>query len=452
MSNIRSKSRQIFEKMCAVIPGGVNSPVRAFRGLERSPIVVASAKGDLLVDADGNRYIDFCGSWGALILGHADPYVLSATQRRMERGTSFGCCSETEETLAQQIVQMIPTIEKIRFVSSGTEATMSAVRLARGFTKRDLIIKFDGNFHGHADFFLVKAGSGLAGWTATSSSAGIPASVVENTMSLPYNDLEASLRVFQDPQLRNKIAAVILEPVSGNMGVVPPSIEFLQMLREETKKCGALLIFDEVITGFRVSKGGAQKLFDVQPDITTFGKIIGGGFPVAAYGGRADIMEMLSPLGPVYQAGTLSGNPVAMEAGYQTLCRLGSDSFYQELSRKTDIITVPVKAAIEQLDADACIQQVGSMFSLFFGKRKVGNFDDALECDTEIFKEYFGFLFDRGVYVSPSQFEANFISMAHTIPHLERARDLMLEFIYSRYGVQHGRKDESSFCLSCEAS
>lgn len=424
----RPISQGIYEKLCKVIPYGVNSPVRAFKGIAPYPMVVDSGSGALIKDADGHEFIDYCNSWGALIHGHAHPDILDAVYQRMKKGTSFGITTSIEEQLASKITGLVKSVEKIRFVSSGTEATMSAVRLARGFTGRDLIIKFAGHYHGHADFFLVQAGSGVFTLNPQSSSAGVPQEIVQQTVCLPFNDVEAVRNALRDPEVRTRIAGVILEPISGNMGVVPACEEFIQMLREETKKIGAVLIFDEVITGFRVGKQGAQHLYTVKSDLTCLGKIIGGGFPAAAFGGRAEIMDFLAPNGPVYQAGTLSGNPVAMEAGLQALNLLDRDGFYEELEEKTKIITEPVSDMLKQKKVNACLQRVGSMFTLFFGKTSVKNAQDAREVDLEQFAHFFRYLFDRGVYIPPAQHEAWFISMAHQKKHLEKTRDLILEY------------------------
>lgn len=429
---MRLKSRATYQKLCEVIPGGVNSPVRAISGLEEFPIVADHAYEDQIIDVDGNAYIDYCGSWGALIHGAAHPEILNAAKYRMEKGTTFGMTTPIEEKMARKIVDLIPSIEKIRFVSTGTEATMSAVRLARGFTGKNLIVKFSGNYHGHADFFLVKAGSGVSFLNA-SSSAGIPDDIVKQTICLPYNDVQACLEIFKDLKYQNQIAAVILEPIAGNMGLVPASHEFIQMLVKETKRIGALLIFDEVMTGFRVALGGAQSLYGIIPDLTCFAKIIGGGFPAAAFGGRADVMNCLAPLGSVYQAGTLSGNPVAMEAGLKALELLEKPKVYEELERKTNIITKSVIEYIKTHDLDACIQQAGSMFTLFFGLKKVNNVEEASKLNALQYKQFFSFMFRNGVYVPPLQMEAWFVSMAHREENLEKTRDLILEFLANKH-------------------
>lgn len=417
-------SQQTFEKLKKVVPGGVNSPVRSFKGLDQAPMVVDRGEGDTIVDVDGNAFIDYCMSWGALIHGHAHPTIIDAAAKRMRKGTSFGISTEIEEKLASKVVQLIDSIEKVRFVSSGTEATMSAVRLARGFTQRQLVVKFNGNYHGHADFFLVKAGSGV-NQLSESSSAGIPPDVVKHVVSLTYNDVEGVRDFLQ----KNQVACVILEPIAGNMGVVPATEEFIRMLREETAKQGALLIFDEVISGFRAGIQGAQGKLGIRPDLTCLGKVVGGGFPVAAFGGRADVMDYLAPNGPVYQAGTLSGNPLAMEAGYQALCMLETPGFYDELERKTDLLTKPIAHYIEEQGIEASIQQMGSMFTLFFGRRSVSNYDEAMTLDVPRFAHFFRHLYAKGVYLPPSQFEAWFISGAHTEEHLLKTRDLVIAYL-----------------------
>jgi glutamate-1-semialdehyde 2,1-aminomutase len=430
---IRSQSQKIYQQMCHVIPGGVNSPVRSCKSMGQSPLVVDHAYGDIIVDVDGHKYIDYCGSWGALIHGHAHPVILDAVRKRLEKGTSFGITTALEGELAHEVVGQIDSIEKIRFVSSGTEATMTVARLARGFTKREIIVKFSGNYHGHADFFLVQAGSGVLEVSPTASSAGIPEDIVKHTVSLAYNDIEACQKLFSHSHYRHRIAAVILEPVAGNMGVIPADPAFIRFLREETEKMGSLLIFDEVITGFRVDAKGAQKLYDVRPDLTCFGKIIGGGFPAAAFGGRKEIMDCLAPIGAVYQAGTLSGNPIAMEAGLQSLRLLQRPRFYEELQLKTDRFLEPIKARIKKKNWNACIQQVGSMFTLFFGKKQVHHLQEAMEVDSALFAHFFRTMFDQGIYVPPSPHEAWFISDAHEDKHLDQTREAVLAFMEEAY-------------------
>ncbi|MCP5469800.1 MAG: glutamate-1-semialdehyde 2,1-aminomutase [Chlamydiales bacterium] len=428
----RSKSAAIYARSKAVIPHGVNSPVRAFPGLNQTPMVVTSGYGDRITDADGYSYIDYCCSWGALLHGHAHSLVVEGAQKRCAMGSSFGITTEIEAQLAAKVVELVPAIEKVRFVSSGTEAAMSALRLARGFTGRDLVIKFVGNYHGHCDSLLVQAGSGVANLSA-SSSAGVPEDFVKHTLCLPYNDVEGVRAVLQRKAVRDNLAAVILEPVAANMGVVPATQAFIEMLREETSECSALLIFDEVITGFRVALGGAEELYGVRPDLVCLGKIVGGGFPAAAFGGSEEVMQHIAPLGPVYQAGTLSGNPVAMEAGYQTLRIAEQEGFYSELEKRATAITKPVSECIQKRGIIACVQQVGSLFTLFFGRKKVSHFEDAKSCDHALFNTFFQFMFQRGVYLSPSQYEANFVSSAHTAESLEKTRDLILEFLCEHF-------------------
>lgn len=425
----RPITEEVYKKLCNVIPGGVNSPVRACKGVKQTPMVIERAFEDMVYDVDGHAYVDLCCSWGAIIHGHAKPTILSAVQKRAAMGTTFGITSSIEEKLASKITGLMPSIEKIRFVSSGTEATMSAARLARGYTSRDLIVKFNGNFHGHADFFLVQAGSGVLGLNNTSSSKGIPDDIVKFTVSLPYNDEKICKDYLLKPENRNRVAAVILEPIAGNIGVVPASKSFLQMLRKITKEIGALLIFDEVITGFRVGLNGVQGMHGITPDITCLAKIIGGGFPAAAFGGKREIMDMLAPLGPVYQAGTLSGNPVAMEAGLQTLTLLEKPGFYEALELKTRLLTDPIQEYITKNNLKACVQRVGSMFTLFFGRTAVNDMNDVQELDNELFGKYFRYMFENGVYVSPLQCEACFITSAHKEANLFKARDLILNFL-----------------------
>lgn len=428
----RTESEKIFTELKEVIPGGVNSPVRSFPGLHRTPMVAASGKGDIVTDADGRSYIDYCCSWGPLILGHAHEEVLDSVKKRIDLGTSFGITTEIEQKMAKHIVDRIPSIDKIRFVSSGTEACMSAIRLARGFTGRDLIIKFTGHYHGHADYLLVQAGSGVAGLNPTSSSAGVPADFVKHTLCLPFNDEEMFERVFARPEIAERLAAVILEPVAANMGCVPADDRFLKLVRNKTREAGALLIFDEVITGFRLSRQGAQGLAEwreIQPDLTCFGKIIGGGFPVGAFGGRQDVMNCLAPLGQVYQAGTLSGNPVAMEAGYQTLIRTDSDGFYTELERKARVLVDPIQEEIRTRDLPLTMQRKGSLFCLYFKRGGINSMEEAKKSDLEQFAKFFQYMFDQGIYIPPSQFETWFISSAHWEINLEATRDAVLKYL-----------------------
>ena len=410
--NDRTLSKQAYERALQVIPGGVNSPVRALRSVGATPLFVREADGACITDIDGNRYIDFCMSWGVFILGHNNARVSQAAIDAVGRGSSYGIPTEAETVLAEKVRQAIPSMERLRFVNSGTEATMSAIRVARGFTGRDVLVKFEGNYHGHADHLLVAAGSGVAN-ISNASSAGVPQDFVRHTVVLPYND-SAALRRYFDENGKN-VAALILEPVACNMGVVVPTAEFLQACREVTRTSGAILIFDEVITGFRLSRGGAQQRYGITPDMTTVGKIVGGGFPAAAFGGRKEIMAVLAPDGPVYQAGTLSGNPVAMAAGIETLSQLAEPGFYEQLEAKSNDFI----GKLERMIAGRNIQlnHCGSMFTLFFrapGDQAVNNFQDTKRSDQERFARYFRNMLDRGIYVSPSQFEGNFISACHT--------------------------------------
>lgn len=407
----RPRSHEIHSIADQVLVGGVNSPVRAFRAVGGEPLVISRAEGAHVFDMDGNVYTDFICSWGALILGHAYPSVVRAVKEQAEQGTSYGMTSELEVQLAQRIRQALPSMERIRLVSSGTEATMSAVRLARAFTKRDLIVKFEGAYHGHADSFLSQAGSGLA-TLGIASSPGVPAALAELTLTLPFNDVAAVQRTFD--QQGGKIAAVILEPVPANMGVVLPAAGFLAAVSELARRHGALLIFDEVITGFRLAYGGAQTIHGIRPDLTTLGKIIGGGLPVAAYGGRREIMEMVAPAGPVYQAGTLSGNPLAMRAGIETLDLLGASGFYDQLSGKAQRLVQGLQAAVSDSGVPARVNAAGSMLTVFFSEREVTDWSSARACDATRFAAFFRHMLDKGVLLPPSQFEAWFVSAAHS--------------------------------------
>ena len=413
----RPKSAEIFERGKKILPGGVDSPVRAFRAVGGTPLVIDCAKGSRLYDVDGREYIDYVCSWGALILGHAHPDVVAAVADQAKRGTSYGMTSPLEIELAENIARALPSIERMRFVSSGTEATMSAIRLARGFTKRDLILKFEGGYHGHSDSFLVEAGSGLA-TLGISSSPGVPDALAKLTLNAPYNDADAVEKIFG--QHAGKIGAVIVEPVAANMGVVAPARGFLERLRELTKRDGALLILDEVITGFRSAYGGAQRLFGIEPDLTTMGKIIGGGLPVAAYGGRAEIMEMVAPLGPVYQAGTLSGNPLAMRAGLATLPKLAVARFYDELDRKSARLAEGLRAALKDSGVVGSVNVVGSLMTMFFTSDAVKDHAGAKKSDTSMYAAFFREMLERGVFIAPSQFEALFVSAAHSDADIER--------------------------------
>lgn len=407
--NEREKSKAAYAAALGVIPGGVDSPVRALKAVGTHPLFVRRAEGPYLYDIDGNRFIDFCMSWGVFILGHNAPAVTSSAVAAVQAGSSYGTPTLAETELAERIRQHLPTMERLRFVNSGTEATMSAIRVARGFTGRDTLVKFEGCYHGHADHLLVAAGSAAAN-LPQASSAGVPADFVKHTVVLPYNDAAAVRHYFAAHGA--EVAAVIVEPVACNMGVVPPKAGFLETLREVTTASGALLIFDEVITAFRVASGGAQARFGIRPDLTTVGKIVGGGFPAAAFGGRADIMGLLAPEGPVYQAGTLSGNPVAMAAGLATLTGVEQEGFYEELERRS----ARFAAELEKITAGRgiTVNRVGSMFTLFFHPGPVEDFRATQAADRERFGRYFRRMLQRGVYVSPSQFEGNFISACHT--------------------------------------
>jgi glutamate-1-semialdehyde 2,1-aminomutase len=410
-------SQEIFRRATDVLVGGVNSPVRAFRAVGGEPIVVDHAAGARLWDADGNEYIDYVCSWGALILGHAHPKVVQAITEQARRGTSYGMPTELEVELATRVRKALPSCEKVRFVSSGTEATMSAVRLARAATNRDLIIKFDGCYHGHSDSFLSEAGSGLA-TLGIAACPGVPQALAELTLNSPYNDVAAVEKLFDLHP--GKIGAVIVEPVAANMGVVPPTPEFLKGLREITARHGALLIFDEVITGFRLCCGGAQTLFGITPDLTTLGKIIGGGLPVAAYGGRRDLMDRVAPLGPVYQAGTLSGNPLAMSAGIASLDLLAAPGFYEALDARAKRLGDGIVTALRDTGAPATAVRVGSLLTLFFSREAVTDYAAAKRCDTKRFAQFFRAMLERGIFIAPSQYEALFVSAAHTAADIDR--------------------------------
>jgi len=407
-----NKSAAAFADAQKYIPGGVNSPVRSFRSVGGTPPFIARAVGSKLEDIDGNTYIDYVGSWGPMILGHAHPRVVEALRERVGLGTSYGAPTLLETELAALIKAVFPSMELVRMVNSGTEATMSALRLARAYTGRSKIVKFAGCYHGHHDGLLVKAGSG-ATTLGVPDSPGVPAGIAAGTITVPYNDAEALEDVFR--QQAEDIAAVIIEPVAGNMGLVLPREGYLKRVRQITENYGALLIFDEVMSGFRVAHGGAQELYQITPDLTCLGKVIGGGLPVAAYGGRADIMEMIAPAGPVYQAGTLSGNPLAMTAGIVTLKLLTEDTaFYPVLTAKTDALCAGLKQQAEKLGLNLQFHQIGSMFGLFFSEKSVFDYDSAKLSDTGAFTIYFHAMLQQGVYLAPSQFEASFMSAAHT--------------------------------------
>jgi len=418
------RSESLFQTAQRVIPGGVNSPVRAFRGVGGAPFFVARAEGARLTDVDGRTYIDFLGSWGPLILGHAAPAVVEAVTEAVRRGTSYGAPTGGEVEMAELIAGTMPSVEMLRLVSSGTEAAMSAIRLARGATGRDVIVKFDGGYHGHHDSLLVKAGSGGATF-GVPDSLGVPAALAALTLALPFNDLEAVRRAFASRG--SEIAAVIVEPVAGNMGVVPPAPGFLAGLSALTTRHGALLIFDEVITGFRVAPGGAQALYGVRPDLTCLGKIIGGGLPVGAYGGRRDLMERVAPLGGVYQAGTLSGNPLAVTAGLATLRALADPAVYARLEALGAQLEGGIRAAAAAAGVPIIVNRVGSMLTAFFAEGPVTDYASARRADTARYARYFHAMLERGVFFAPSQFEAAFVSLAHTAGDLDRAAEAARE-------------------------
>ena len=415
MTRTLDKSRELQKQAERLIPGGVNSPVRAFKSVGGDPPFLVRGLGAYVWDADGNRYIDYVGSWGPLILGHANPEVVEAIVAAARNGTSFGASTPAEAELAALVTDAFPAVEKVRFVSSGTEATMSAIRLARAYTGRKFVVKFEGCYHGHTDALLVKAGSGVA-TLGIPGSAGVPEEFVEFTLALPYNDLDAVEQVFANPKFKDKIAAVIVEPVVGNMGCVPPRDGYLQGLRAITQREGALLIFDEVMTGFRVAFGGASELFGVKADLVTLGKIIGGGLPVGAYGGAAKIMDMVAPVGPMYQAGTLSGNPLAMAAGIATVRALktGRETIYRQLDENSGKLVAGVLNAAKDAGVAMTANRVGSMFTFFFTDQQVTDWDSAATCDTARFGRYFNTMMADGVWLPPSQFEAAFLSTAHT--------------------------------------
>lgn len=413
---ITAKSESLFEKAQKIIPGGVNSPVRACRSVGASPVFIDRADGSRIYDADGNSYIDYVGSWGPMILGHRHAYVMEKIDAVLKRGTSFGAPVDLEVELAAMVIDAVPSVEMIRMVNSGTEATMSAIRLARGVTGRDTIIKFDGCYHGHADTLLVEAGSGVATLNIAGS-PGVPDSFVAHTLSLPFNDIDAVTKVMDEKG--DRIACIIVEPVGGNMGMVPPVPGFLEALRSLTEKHGSILIFDEVMTGFRVAFGGAQTLYGITPDLTTFGKIIGGGLPVGAYGGKREIMENIAPQGSVYQAGTLSGNPLAMAAGIATLTKIQEPGFYERLDEKTEAYVQGLSDAARKAGVKSGGGHVGSMTGFFFTDVDVRNFEDAKTSDLEKFTAYWQGMLAKGIYLAPSQFESGFVSAAHTDEDIE---------------------------------
>ncbi len=413
-----TEATALFSEAKSVIPGGVNSPVRSFSGVGGTPVFIDHASGAYIYDNFGKRYIDYVGSWGPMILGHAHPEVIAAVKLAAEKGLSFGAPTEIETLMAQRVCELMPSIELVRMVSSGTEATMSAIRLARGYTGRDKIVKFEGCYHGHSDSLLVKAGSGALTF-GVPSSPGVPASVAENTITLTYNDSDAVKKLFAE--IGEQVACIIVEPVAGNMNCIPPEPDFLETLRQVCDQYDSVLIFDEVMTGFRVALNGAQGFYNVKPDLTTLGKIIGGGMPVGAFGGSRKIMECLAPLGPVYQAGTLSGNPVAMAAGLKTLELIAEPDFYQTLADKTEKLTSGLKASASQAGIALTTNSVGGMFGLFFSEeQQISRFSQVMQCDQNLFKQFFHAMLEQGVYLAPSAFEAGFVSAAHTDDDLDK--------------------------------
>ena len=407
-----SRSQDLFNQAQSYIPGGVNSPVRAFKSVGGTPPFIERASGAYLYDVDGKRYIDYVGSWGPMVAGHAHPEVIEVVKAAAENGLSFGAPTELEVTMARRVCELVPSIEMVRMVSSGTEATMSAIRLARGFTGRDNIVKFEGGYHGHGDSLLVKAGSGALTF-GEPNSPGVPADLAKHTLTLNYNNAEQVRELFN--KMGDEIACIIVEPIAGNMNCIPPAEGFLESLRKVCDKHGTVLIFDEVMTGFRVALGGAQNIYDIKPDLTTLGKVIGGGMPVGAFGGRREIMEHLSPTGPVYQAGTLSGNPIAMTAGLKMLDIVSEEGFYEELTSKTNMFVEGMLTAAEHNGIAMSSNQVGGMFGLFFTKdEKIESFEQVMACDTERFGRFFHGMLDKGINLAPSAFEAGFLSLAHS--------------------------------------
>lgn len=406
-----TKSQQLFKEAVELIPGGVNSPVRAFKAVGDFPVFIEKGEGSKLYDVDGNEFVDYICSWGPLLLGHQPASVTAAVQDALLKGSTYGAPTALEVEIAKMIVNAVPSVEMVRMVNSGTEATMSAIRLARGYTKRNKLVKFEGCYHGHADHLLIKAGSGALTF-GVPSSPGVPESIASETLTATYNDLDSVKKLFAE--YPDQIAAVIVEPVAGNMGLVPPAEGFLEGLREVTKEQGALLIFDEVISGFRASYGGAQKAFNIMPDLTCLGKIIGGGLPVGAYGGRREIMEHVAPVGPVYQAGTLSGNPVAMAAGIATLKELGKPGVYEKVELKAKTLASGLRAAAEKAGVTVSINQSASLLTVFFTDKPVDSYAAAMSSDTAKFKVFFQSMLNQGIYLPPSQFECWFVSLAHS--------------------------------------
>jgi glutamate-1-semialdehyde 2,1-aminomutase len=416
-----TRSNELFAAAQRHIPGGVNSPVRAFRGVGGDPVFFERAAGPYVYDADGKRYVDYVGSWGPMILGHAHPEVIAAVQERLQQGLSFGAPTELETRMADRVCELVPSLDLVRMVSSGTEATMSALRLARGYTGREKIVKFEGCYHGHADSLLVKAGSGAL-TLGEPSSPGVPAALAELTLTLRYNDLDQVRETFA--RLGDEIACIIVEPVAGNMNCIPPLPGFLEGLREVCDRHGALLIFDEVMTGFRVALGGAQGLYGIRPDLTALGKIIGGGMPVGAFGGRREVMERIAPLGPVYQAGTLSGNPIAMAAGLKTLELISAPGFYEQISQRTAQLVDGLVERARDAGVPLTANRVGGMFGVFFTEApQVTNYEQATACNQTQFRAFFHAMLDRGVYLAPSAFEAGFVSITHGEPEIQVTLD-----------------------------
>jgi glutamate-1-semialdehyde 2,1-aminomutase len=416
-----NRSEELFSNALRFIPGGVNSPVRAFGSVGGTPVFIERAEGAYVHGADGRRYIDYVGSWGPMILGHAHPDVIEAVRAAALDGLSFGAPTEVETVLAEMVCKYVPSIERVRFVSSGTEATMSAIRLARGFTGRDKIVKFEGCYHGHSDALLVKAGSGAL-TMGVPTSPGVPASVAEHTITLTFNDLAGVQEAFAE--VGNEVACIIVEPVAGNMNMVPPEDGFLEGLREVCDQFGCLLIFDEVMTGFRVALGGAQSVWNVRPDLTTLGKVIGGGMPVGAFGGRSDVMDYVAPAGPVYQAGTLSGNPIAMKAGLATLSLIGREGFYADLGLKTEQLTSGMESAASDAGIPFTTNRLGGMFGFFFSDESpMRSFSQVTSCNAERFKRFFHGMLDEGIYLAPSSYEAGFVSSAHSAEDIEETVD-----------------------------
>jgi glutamate-1-semialdehyde 2,1-aminomutase len=416
----RTQSEKLFHKSCEVMPGGVNSPVRAFKSVGGNPLFLKKGCGARVWDVDENEYIDYVGSWGPLIFGHAHPQIIDALKRQAVLGTSYGAPTELEIELAGQVVSLVPSLEIVRMVNSGTEAVMSAIRLARGVTSRDKIVKFEGCYHGHVDSMLVKAGSGLAS-LGIPECPGIVEDLAKKTLTLPFNNIKKLRELFAVEG--NNIAGIIVEPIGGNMGVVPPKNGFLEALREVTKEAGAILIFDEVMTGFRVALGGAQSLYNISPDLTCLGKIIGGGLPVGAYGGSKQLMDNIAPMGSIYQAGTLSGNPLAMTAGIEMLKLLSEPSVYDDLEYKSEKLCAGYKLNVEKLGISAHFNRVGSMFSMFFTDQDVIDFESAKSSNTKFFQSYFNAMLEEGICIAPSQFEAGFMSAVHTNEEIEQTID-----------------------------